>query len=268
MMALWVVLGGSAESRAAAMPRTADVLIVEKPEMLTVYNRYQQTATTEDRTRLHPFEPMVIVNQRELMSDGFSTAMQVLVEDHVYYLILEKPGVLAGARQAGSVKILNGVEVLKDTLAVNKDGVTLEIPGASAQSLSPGTLMERLFESNGHAYVRLLHEEESGWVSRNGGSWSIYHTPDVRLPRDVSRIEPEISRKIEETNTVLRQLYSSFDRETGLSLSPPSWSLRALSRSLVCTFHGSSQQYTRSINYLAKDLENSLIGSGCHVETN
>ena len=67
---LFVALCGAAS---AGQP-WRDVLIVEHPERLVVFSKYQQRLTPDEYRRLPPFAPMVLQREHDHLGDGFTPA--------------------------------------------------------------------------------------------------------------------------------------------------------------------------------------------------
>lgn len=246
------------------------VLLIERPEKLKVFNQYQQAATAEELRRLAPFTPVIVVRPQEMLPDGYTSSMVVRAEGETFFFVRDTSGGLAGAGGAGRIRSIEGAELLSDTVQADA-GVTVEPEVGGGQRAARGSLLQRLFRSGGSIYVRLLSPKGTlGWIhgAREAGL-RLYHVPESEVRGERSTVESMVRLKIDETNTVLRRLFGLLNRRTGRDLTPPLWRLTPERGALVCEFSGGSPHSTfdGSAGFLAKDLENSLIGTGCRVET-
>jgi len=246
------------------------VLLIERPEKLMVFNQYQQAATTEELKRLAPFAPVIVVRPQEMLPDGYTSSMVVRAEGETFFFVRDASGGLAGAAEAGRIRSIEGAELLGDTVQAAA-GVTVEPESGGVHRAARGSLLQRLFRSGGSIYVRLLSPKGSlGWIhGASEAGLRSYHAPGSQVRGDRSTVESMVRLKIDETNTVLRRLFGLFNRRAGRNLSPPLWRLTPERGALVCEFSGGSPHSTfdGSAGFLAKDIENSLIGTGCRVET-
>ncbi len=245
------------------------VLLVEHPQSLQILNRYQQAATAEERARLRPFAPLIVLKSQEMLPDGFTAAMQVSVGGEVFYLVKDlSSGLLVGAAQAGRIINVAHAVPLGDTVRTTA-AIPAELADGGMRTIPAGTLVQRLF-GPGKTYVRVLRGDGAYcWIA--GSHTSLlrpYHAASAPMSSRPTAVEASVRVKLAETNTVLRKLYGLLNARTGENLPPPAWSMEPLPGALLCELSGSpGSAFAGSTRFLAKDIENSLLGTGCHVET-
>ncbi|MGA9121357.1 MAG: hypothetical protein WB699_18460 [Bacteroidota bacterium] len=243
----------------------SDVLLVEHPEKLTVLNQYEQTATQKELREFQPFAPLMIVNEYAHLSDGYTRCVKVRLDNQLFYLLTEEGGALPG--EAG-VQLIRDANWIADTVRTGHSPIAIERPAGRRTTVGEGALIERFFESRGRAYIRPLADlTHYGWTDWNEVRSLRPVLVESVLPRaSDSTITAIVSLKIDETNSVLEQLYRMFDAQTHRALVAPRWQINSLPGTLVCDLVDSRISYEQSARYLAKDIENALLGTGARVD--
>ncbi len=84
--------------------RPGDFLLVEKPENLSLFNKYKQTLSPKEKENLLPFEPFLIKKIDE------SDPLQLMLETERFgekiYIALSGKNALANAQKLGEIKLL------------------------------------------------------------------------------------------------------------------------------------------------------------------
>ena len=242
-----------------------DVLLAAHPERFTLLNHYEQTATPADRKEIRPYGPLVVLRQNARLSDGFTPCMEVEFRGTLFYLLTDTDGALP---PDASARFEKNVVWMGDTMRV-RPGADLQVerPEGGRSSIGTGTLLELLFQSRGRSYVHSLdHPSLYGWMDAK--SVRLLARLQERLhPSAVSdsSIEATVRMKIDETNSVLRQLYRAFNHQTGEGLIVPRWTISARPGLLLCELANSRIPYEQSTRYLENDIENTLLGTGVRI---
>lgn len=249
----------------------ADVLLVERPAALVVYNAYQQQASDADRRLLVPFVPMQVMNHHVVMSDGFTVCMKVELHGAIFFLLTEG-GTLAG-KGYGATRLIRLAVLLGDTVhLVAGHSLAAEPPlGGTARRYSGGTSLIRLFRSGDRTFVRPLNDNAGfGWVvlreDERGRIWDrVKHivAAESGIP---DRLTNGVREALNNANRALESLYAELSRESGRQLAPPVWHLEVEADQLTCLLEGaSSSGFQRTTEQLARSLENLMLGSGYEV---
>ena len=258
MLAALPVYGGPQGQR-------RDVLLVEHPEKLTVLNHYEQTASRDDRKTLRPFSPCVVLKDHATLSDGYTSCVDVECGGSQFSLLRGDDGELP--QQAG-LHLLRGTTWIGDTMRVKgKSLLPMEGAAGDRRRVAPGSLVERFFEYRGRVYIHPLDSPETfGWIGRDEQRLlGALQEATRHVAGSDTSIEAIVRVKIDETNSVLRQLYQMFNGQTGRHLLTPQWTVSARPGLLQCSLHDSRISYDQSSRYLDNDMENALIGTGARL---
>jgi hypothetical protein len=242
-----------------------DVILAAHPETLPLLNHYEQTATPADRKELFPFTPLVVVQENARLSDGFTPCMEVELHGTLFYLLKDDRG---GLPADASVQFERNVTWIGDTMRVRPGAeISLERWDGGGSRLGPGTLLELLFQARGRSYVHSLdHPSVYGWLETKVARQLARLQERVRaVAVSDSSIEAIVRSKIDETNSVLRQLYRAFNRQTGEGFGVPQWTVNTRSGLLMCELANARVSYDQSTRYLENDIENALLGTGVRV---
>lgn len=242
-----------------------DVLLAAHPERLTLLNHYEQTATPADRKEIRPFAPLVVLRQNARLSDGFTPCMEVDFRGTLFYLLTDTNG---GLPPDVSARFEKNVLWVSDTMRVRpgKD-LQVERPEGGRSSIGPGSLLELLFQTRGRLYVHSLdHPSVYGWMDAKSARM-LARLQERLHPIAVSdsTVEATVRVRIDETNSVLRQLYRAFNHQTGEGFVVPRWTVSARPGLLSCELVNSRIPYEQSTRYLENDIENALLGTGVRI---
>ena len=249
----------------------SDFLVVEKPEHLVLYNKYQQETTERERGVLVPFTPMRILNADDVLGDGFTRCMRVAVNDEVFYLRKDRDGNLAQSGDPGITKTFSGATALLDTIVVL---TTLRISAINAppRNLPTGERIVRVFRHKNSVYARTAYAPYVyGWIDVAGAR----ENRDWRVVRDAvpvsTSIPPHIIRRISdriaEVNRTLERLFDHFNTETGQQKPVPQWKVEPSDTSVACVLADAptNGDFHQSTLYLVNDIENIVLGARLQV---
>jgi hypothetical protein len=262
---------GSGQTR--IRERQGDVLVVGRPGALTILNTYQQQLTAAERRVLEPFVPMVIMNERTTLSDGFTPCMTVTIDGQSFYLQRDRDGDLLGMGTAGFQQVYHHVGLRGDSVRV-LIGQALRVrsaDGLSSLLLDEGEVLRRMFELGENTYVRLsVDSPRYGWVNLadrdRGRIWEVFSPRPVSASLSVALIE-KVQAEVRHVNETLRKLFEFFNAQTGTHRNAPQWQLTTAADGLVCVLEGESQQhrFPQSTRQLIREIESILIGTGYAV---
>jgi hypothetical protein len=256
-----------------AFAQTFDVLIVEKPDHLVIYDSFQQSLSSLNESVLQPFAPFKVLKQRDVLSDGLTACEKVEVDGEVFYLLRDESGQLAGRKALGTVRNLQNAKLLNDTIEVlGPRSIVLQHPVKSGRRfLSNGDRCLRYFNAAGVVYARLLGAKpEYGWLrlpaTEKGRSWQKVRAQPMRL--DLSpMIRDRVNGRIKDVNGAFSQVYSLLNKETGKRYPVPQWEVESTNTSLICVLRPAAAAgfYKQSIQTLSATLQTYLLGTGYDV---
>jgi hypothetical protein len=249
---------------------TANYLLVEHPERLIVYNRYQQHSTPEEQKLLTPFVPIKILDAEATLNDDFTPCLKVDIQGQIFYLlkneVFEVPG-----KKLGTMRVLNRVTVLNDTIRLVSSDITLTIPDQKkSHRLQAGAILERYFQDGKTTFVRLSGQRpEYGWVHFSMGEKTkeyivLSSTKSIATNVPLSdAIRKRIQVKLIEANKALADLFAYFNTETKTRKIAPQWRLVTFKQQYACILEPTEygKQYAESSRYLAGDIESILLGT-------
>ncbi len=254
--------------------RADDFLLVERPEGLVVFNRYQQQLKSDERAGLLAFTPFRLLAEHDVLGDGFTPCMKVEANGSLFYLLKDDGGELMGRREAGTVRTIRNATPLRDSVEiVAVGGVVLWDVRQQTKSILPrGTVLVRHFSFNGMTYVYAVSSERYGWVrldaSREHKQWRLLTRGAQRPSEELARVLPAIVQRIEEVNDKLRLLFDYLNRKTSRNLPAPSWRVQSSHDSISCVLETSLpvQHFRETSALLAKRIESMVLGTNLRVD--
>jgi hypothetical protein len=253
-----------------AFAQTHDVLLVEKPEHLVVYNSFQQSLTAKQQGLLQPFAPIKILKSHDLLGDGLTSCMKVEIDGDLHFLLRDASGALAGFETLGMVKSFSSRSFIADTIEILASNVvSLQNPSTGIRSpLVAGNLCVRYFVNAGATYLKQLGARPRyGWgtlpAGKAGSWWKRVNGRVVRHSVPAAPYE-RIAERIRQINQSLSGLHAMFARETGKKLPIPQWVLLPSGPGLQCSLQpmGTFEAYQRTASELSVSLQTYLIGTG------
>ncbi len=253
-----------------AFSQTFDVLIVEKPDHLVVYDAFQQSLTSLHETPLQPFAPIRILILRDVLNDGITTCSKVDVDGEIFYLLRDERGQLAGSKNLGILRVFQHVRSIDDTIEViGSRQIAIQDPfGQMRRFLSAGEHCVRFFEFAGGIYAkRLRSQAEYGWLrlplAGKGRSWRVVSPELARV--DLSpMIRDRVIEKIKDVNLAYSEVYSLLGKESIKKFPVPQWQIESTNTSMTCVLRpaAAASFYRQSIQILSATLQTYLLGTG------
>jgi hypothetical protein len=252
----------------------ADVLIVEHPERLVVFSKYQQRLTSDEQRRLPSFVPMVLVREEDHLGDGFTPCAAVEIGREAYYILRDEAGGFSVRGEPGKTEIFRDVPLLGDTVELLRGKALRLRPAGGIEDilLQAGTRAVRIFEHDARTYVRLpygggrfgwlslpLSARSTEWREVESASPSVISSADLLL-----RVQPVVDR----ANGALRRIYAALSPESALVRTSPSFRLLLSRGEIRCILEppALSGSYSGSMRALLPELERVLGGTGLHAE--
>jgi hypothetical protein len=267
------LLAGLSGEVCAGQP-VRDVLIVEHPERLVVFSKYQQRLTAEEYRRLPPFVPMVFVREQDHLGDGFTPCASVEIDREPYYILRNEGGGFSGRGEPGKTEIFRNVSLSGDTVVLLHGGALRLRPPAGTEEilLQAGIRVVRLFEYESRTYVRLPSGAgRFGWLSLPGSGRSTEwreaesaSAPGISSGDILLRVQPVVDG----ANRSLRRIYAALSSEPGGRRTPPSFRVSLSRGEIRCFLDPSSLSgpFSGSVRALLAGLERILGGTGLHAE--
>lgn len=253
-----------------AFAQTHDMLLVEKPGHLVVYNSFQQSLAVKQLSELRPFAPIKILKSNDLLSDGLTACMKVEIDGEPYFVLRDGSGKLAGLKMLGMVKSFSSKSFVADTIEILVSNViSLQNPSSGVRSpLVAGDRCVRYFVNGGAVYLKQLDvRPRYGWgivpTEKAGSWWKRVIAQIIRHGLPAAAYE-RIVAKIRQLNQSLSRLHVMFARETGKALPVPQWLLQQSGAGLHCALRpmGTMEEYRRTTSELTLLLQTYLIGTG------
>jgi hypothetical protein len=272
-MSIAGLLVGLSAAVCAGQP-ARDVLIVEHPERLVVFSKYQQRLTAEEYRRLTPYVPMVLVREQDHLGDGFTPCTAVEIGREPYYILRNEGGGFSVRGEPGKTEFFRNVPLLGDTVVLLRGGaLRLRSPGGNEEiPLQAGTRVVRLFKYESRTYVCVPSAAgRFGWLSLPGSGGS----PEWREAESAStavissgdillRVQPVVDG----ANRSLRRIYAALSPESGDLRTPPSFRITLSRGEITCSLEppALSGSFSGSMRALLAGLERVLGGTGLHAE--
>ena len=245
-------------------------LIIEHPQALVIYNRYQQPASPGELAILKSFGPVLVLQENGFLGDGISPCMTVQIEGVSLYFGKEKDGNLTNSEQAGFLKFYRGCTPLNDSVAIQKGNLRItSVTGKASRLLKAGEHSARFFSHASGIYGAVAEGSvRFGWISpgTEGRDWKVLTKEVVSSPIR-SDVADRIAARISEANNVLLHVYDFLNKETSLKRIAPQWVMESAPGSITIDLRETGNPWTfqQSTTHLATNIENLVLGTGWGV---
>lgn len=250
----------------------SDFLVLEHPGRLVVYNKYQQAITERERTLLAAFVPMRVLKAEDVLGDGFTRCVQVGIDDEVFFLLKDPGGALARSGPLGFETTYRHAALVLDTVRILlRHSIQSPSTRSTSRTLSTGIKLIRIFRSEDAIYCRTSESPPTyGWVDfkgmKEGSDWIPFDTASPAEPTTTDELARRVRARIDRVNDLLERLFDHFNKQTNDRKPVPHWNVTLSHEKITCSLEKVvPQQFEQSSVYLAKDLENAIMGSGRHV---
>ena len=247
------------------------MLLIENTSHLRVLDRYQRSVPSPEGVGIIPYAPIVMRNDRDLLSDGFTPCARVEVNGKVFFLIRSSDSRLVGQDSFGYQALHRRASLLGDTVEILRGNRLLiqSVRRTARHYLATGVRLERLFVHEGLTYVRQLTggQKGFGWVtltqSERGSIWRVITTaappPHLQTTEVISRVETVVR----EANGVLAGLFSFLNQQTGENKPAPRWEVSQDGDTIICTLRSemTPTSFQESTAQLARSLETVVLAT-------
>jgi hypothetical protein len=250
----------------------ADFIIVADPSVYTIFNGYQQPLSKEEASRFLPHAPLRIIEKQVVLGDQITRALKFSYRDETGYLLIDENGALVGEKNRSNRQTQNNCEVFNDTVELLGDGMRLSPPQGKSATLKKGERLSRVFRSNNRYYVLAIDaappsygwcalETKNAW-KRIGLSPAVAKGSDTLLPPELKN---RLVKRIEQANRSYEATFNHFNARSGDDKRIPRWQIGFTPSSITFTLNGpwnNSDELASSTQYLKRDLETMLLGTG------
>jgi hypothetical protein len=258
---------------AASFALTADFIIVESPQSVTLYNQFEQPLSKQEIAEFLPYSPLRVIRTDGRLGDQITRAMQCSIGQKTYYLLLDDQGVILGDKNR--IHVLKGCTLLDDTVSVSRpEAVTFShfaVNAESAEKLSKGTELIVLFRWKNSFYALqtgLL--PRFGWIPVSGREAWKRVSQSVALDTAMTdQTLDQLAQRIEWANKQYAIFFGKFSQSTGNLKTAPQWQ-RAAGRLTwrLSPPYGNTGELDASTKLLVEDLRDMLIGKPFSVNFN
>ena len=247
----------------------ADILIVERPRALVLFDVYQQRIGEREASAFPPFVPITLLREHDVMGDGFTPCAAVAIGGTAYYLQKEASGTFSTTGPAGATAVLRGVTLCEDTVVLlHGEALRLRVPLSKEEiRLAPGTWAFRAFVSKSEAYVRVASPADRfGWVDllpgTRGTDWRI-EPAAAPVPLADAEILRRVRSVTDGANLTLARIYRSLSPG---SAPVPSFRVARSAREIECELVPAAlaREFSGSLIALVPPIERALGGTGLH----
>jgi|GEM_PF-6167841 len=249
----------------------ADFLLIESPQKLVIYNKYEQNISPAESRQLTPWQPLRIVDENIYLSDSFTRAMKVRLGRDTFFIIRDSETELRNQQLAGQLVTLKKAQVLSDSLQIiSPDNLqSLQTPDGkiTAFDLRSGMKLQREIVYRGYSFVRTTELPlRYGWIKlprRVGKSWQ----PMERATQDqsIDTILPQLQYQVNALNELYIKLYAHLNQKHGKNESPTQWQFSKTSEQELLLSPG-NQESSPVGELLWENLRRSLAGSAFTTE--
>lgn len=273
-IALPVILTALLTRSADAQPASAEFLLIEHPQRLRVYDRFEQFVQDPAAAGLTPFAALQVLTERGTLGDGITPVMQVRISGEIYFLIRDpETGTLVGERELGSVTRVKNARTHWDSLEIlAPGGVRFTPEGGGRQRLLPaGTPLYRLFSTAGRTYVRTQDASlDHGWLGggpeEDGRLWRRPAKQAAAAPAGEQDLIERIRERVGQTNTLISTIYTTVERVASRRIQPPQWSVVVDGSAIRCSLAPLPPDSARSSSFLlGKHIESLTLGTRYRV---
>ncbi|MBN1758092.1 MAG: hypothetical protein JW863_07240, partial [Chitinispirillaceae bacterium] len=246
----------------AASP-SSDFLIIESPASCALYDQYEQLLSDSKKNSLPPNAPFEIINERQLMGDQITQAMQLNLLGSVYYLILDEKGNVTGVPGSAGSKRYRGCTPRNDSLMVTVSALSLmrqPVSGGTFVTLKRGDTVLRIFSWRGSNYLLYSKQKQIfGWTGSTKKQLRAIESKHTvhSSENDFSPLHLRIMKRLKEANDRYDSLFSYFNTRTRQEKAVPRWIAEATGDHRY-VLKGSDEVVgvlENSTRYIVKDIE-------------
>jgi hypothetical protein len=206
-----------------------DIIVLQSPLALTLYNQFAQPLTEQEKSGMLPGVPMQVIRHNATLGDQITRVVQCMYRQQTFFILKDEKGTIIGDKS--NYRLLKFCRLLGDTVEITTNETVAfsekEIPARPSENmLKRGDLLILQFRFKSGVYVlQTAPIERFGWISMFGGDcWKHVKKSVVKEPSMTGDLHDRLSRKIESANTLYKTFFEQFNRSTGAQKSIPRWS--------------------------------------------
>jgi len=259
----------------SAFAEKADFLILSNPLALSVLNKYEQSASAEEKTRFTPYTPLRIVNLNGTLGDGVSPALKAMIGRDIWYFQKNSDSTLVNEKNCLYRQVFKNCEIAGDTLTVSRAGSVVLYERYPSQgtrlALDVNEMIIRIFSYGGLWYCEQPGKKPRyGWAKPGADAWKrLEHA----APADTvlsAMTEKAITAVFQNANAAYEKYFDHFNATSGQQKSMPQWRCSAgQDGGMQCELLGARayvEQLDESNTVLARTVEGLLLGTGFKAE--
>jgi hypothetical protein len=259
----------------SAYGEKADFLILSNPLALSILNKYEQSASAEEKALFASYTPLRIVNLNGTLGDGVSPALKAMIGRDIWYFQKNSDSTLVNEKNCLYRQVFKNCEIAGDTMTVARSGsVALyeRYPNQGTRlALDADEMIIRIFSYGGLWYCEQPGKKPRyGWAKAGADAWRrLEHAApaDTVLP---AMTQKAIAAVFQNANAAYEKYFDHFNAATGQQKSVPQWRCSAgQDGGMQCELLGARayvEQLDESNTVLARTVEGLLLGTGFKAE--
>jgi len=243
----------------------SDYLILNDPDSLRIYNKYEQKLAAADRLLLGQHSALLIKNTNAFLSDGFTPCITASIDNQLYYIVTDE----TQPSSVASYTIIKNTTSLNDTIQVIDHFITLLDPGDNAGTdYSSPAKLKRIFQKFNKTFVKTLSPPfKYGWIDlKNKSAWQIVKNEKKNAHSIDADVELIINQYLKDVNDTLYKLFLHFNDAEKTAKTAPFWHVVKEKDNYFCALvNGQQADFTESTRILISDLQLALSKTGYKV---
>jgi len=250
----------------------SNFIVLKTPSDFRIYNKYEQNLSYSDSLLLTENCPLQFLNEDTLLSDNFTPCATVLFENQLYYLIKDKPNQSLKEFVASNAILIKNAKSLNDTIHFfSGNNITLYNPSDNKMnSVSTEIKLKRIFQKGNRTYIKTLSDSTMyGWIYlKKSGKWESIKNKSISKFTNAPDVESIIQNQIEESNDLMYQLFSHFNKINNAEKIAPYWHLKKDKENYICSLINNPREteFRESTSLLINNLQLELANSRYKVK--
>ncbi|MCB9059334.1 MAG: hypothetical protein H6627_12255 [Calditrichae bacterium] len=221
--------------------------------------------------------PSKIINRDMFLSDGFTSAMEISVEQQTYFLLLNEEKQPVIVDPVGDYKIIENADLADDVLKVEKAGRvkfakgTFSITKSNSVFLNKNVIIREIFKKQNNVYVFNVSDGEYGWINYSDKS-AITKIASDKISKEITipeLIVEKVAEEVEKINILYRKLFSDLNQMYPEKNEPPEIYLINSAREITLNLPPNFEKhFPKTVLYLVNELEIIITGTPFSVVRN
>ncbi|GJQ62621.1 MAG: hypothetical protein SCALA702_16740 [Melioribacteraceae bacterium] len=239
----------------------SDFLIVENPQALTIYDKYQQSLEQGQLSSFPQYVPYRIIEPLGTFSDGLRKYVKVEFDSDEYFLLAEKENKPLSSLEFGKSFLLRNKSVFKDTIDINLNNkLLIRFPDSQQKIyLNSGDRLLRIFKDVTEYYIYSFNLDRYGWArfpaELEGNVWEKHTTGLLALSVGYGEIIERVREKTEEYNKVILSLFRHLNNKTDKNLAMPYWAINEQDNYTDVQFVNHQNSFSESVKEMREEIK-------------